>query len=289
MGKDENLLKPRKRLFNINLQLFNDGMFSGIEGVNPILADPEPEPIPEPVADEPPVADPEPVIDDPSPEPPAEPAPAEPQVDFNAMFSQLKEDIANGFKQITPEPTPEEPKPEPTPEEVEAQREEFLSKLMENPEDIINQKAMEIANKMFDDKIARLQEQNHEQQTWVEKARNFFDTHKDVNAQDIQNILSEKQYLLNSENPYEEAYKLLKFDDVKTQATPKTFEEMLQDEANMAKVLENPALRQKVLESLKNNNAPVVMGGKQGQVSVTPENKPKSFSEATRMWMDSTK
>lgn len=278
MGKKE-------KLFKIDLQLFNDGMFSNIEGVNPILEEPSPEPEVEPEVDVPQEPDPEP-----SPEPTPEPTPAEPkepEVDVNAMFAQLKDEIAQGFKQITPEPTVQEPAPEPTQEDIEAQREEFLNKLMENPEDVINSKAMEIANKMFDDKIAQLNQQHQEQQTWVEKARDFFDAHDDADGESLKQILQERPYLLQSENPYEEAYKLLKFDDVKAQATPQSFEDMLADEANMAKVLENPTVRQKVLESLKTNKAPTVVGNKGGQVSVTPENKPKSFEEATKMLMGS--
>lgn len=301
-------MKKKFNLPPLNLQRFADGegentsVFGFDTGVaNPLLADDTV--VANPLADDTTVVA-EPIIDDNSNDDTVvvddvvEPAPQEQQIDFTDIRNKL-DTILNKVDKQEEEPTPQEPQePEPpklTDEEIEQLNNDFYLKFTEKPleamQDLINQRAEEIAN----EKIAPIQQHFQQEQQmnyWRGEIDKMEQAHPDFKemANDISEIIKSDESIRNAKNPLELAYKVIKSDKLEAKMTKEArpLSEQIKDEGTLKELLKNPEIKNMIFNELKTDKAeiPQVIGGR-GQTSVNVGDKPKNIRDATKAWLNS--
>ncbi|MBO8161335.1 MAG: hypothetical protein H0Z24_06825 [Thermosipho sp. (in: Bacteria)] len=280
---------------NINLQLFADGMFSGeaVEGLtNPLLETPQEETpqeetpqeeTPEPQEEQ--LQEPQEMQQEPQQEIQQE-TPQE-EFDIKTYLDNLMQNINEKLESLKPQT--EEEINQITQEDIEKLNEEFMEKFYENPRQHLAEFVKQIVDEATRPYKEKLEEQERKEY-WNNLAQEFAKTHPDYldYVEDMARILQEKSYLQYAQNPYLEAYKLAKAERLSNQ--PKTLEEMLNDEENLNKIIQNEKIRNLILKQVmtekKNQEIPNVIGN-QGTSVPTPEETPKSLKDATKAWLKS--
>lgn len=210
--------------------------------------------------------------------------------DMRAYLDSFRQEVNEKIETIAP-PQNEQEYNEPTEEEIEAEREEFWNKLTEEGPKFLEKQIEEKASQIAETKFREIRQQEiqaqQQQQHWENRFNQFVSEHED--AQEIIpqmiDLLENNPHLQAHSDPYDLAYKMIKFDQLQPQQ-PQNIEDMLQDEQVIEKVLQNDTVKQKFLESLKSNKAPVTISNA-GTAPATPKQEMKSFREATRAFISS--
>lgn len=176
--------------------------------------------------------------------------------------------------------------------DLEAQKEEFLNKFYDNPQETVARMAEEIAKKMVEP-IYKEREAAQKQQEWNIRATQFKEAHPDMPeyTQHMVDFLSENPEIADKENAIELAYNYAK--GLKYQA-PKSHDELLNDPEFVQKIISNENIKNEILKAtaagIKKGNPPPVISGNAatgGKPVVTPPQEAKSFKEAGQMFLKS--
>ncbi|TCO79128.1 hypothetical protein [Marinisporobacter balticus] len=194
---------------------------------------------------------------------------------------------------------PPQQEPQKTPEELEAERTAYAEQLADlqytDPiayREAIMQEAKEQALAEFQairqQEIIQQQQQYQEQQKWNNTFETFKKDHADVDKYlpKMIELLQQNPHYQQDKDPYSLAYTIAKTQDTQANTPPTTLEGIMQSDQFKQQLAQNPEARKLILESMKNNQAPPVIGGGTGTTSVTPQNKPKSFKEATKGFLE---
>jgi hypothetical protein len=315
----------QKKIDKINIQLF--GAFD--EAANQMIKafdepQPGPEPSPEstPQPEQEPTPQPEPQPqdqpkdNDPEPEPKPQPQeksddkvpfePDEPEFDIKDFITKVDTKLDEVYKKI--DESQQLPQPQKTPEELEAEAEakkqELLDRLMENPEAVLKEFYEEQR------KIEKKQEEEAQRKAAEERekfemiADEFLSNNPDAvkYIDDMAKIINSYDFLKQNEKSLEIAYRMAKgekFDSVRAEyeklsKQPKTIEEIIADEENFNKLIQNEkifnAVVEKYIKDIGSGKAPFVIsnGGSTGKPPVSaPTEKPKSFKAATEAFLKS--
>lgn len=181
-------------------------------------------------------------------------------------------------------------------EELEArmaqENEEFWERLQANPKETV----MELAQQIADEKVRPIleKEQQRERMSQInDQIASFEKQHPDLKeyVPDMVRILSENPQMQESPRALELAYKAAKADVLETRlgSAPKSIEDFMKDDEQKKQLLSNEDLRnmfiQDYLAGIDKGSPPSVVGSEKtgGQPSLTPETKPKSIREASKI------
>ena len=211
--------------------------------------------------------------------------------DVKSYLEQLNEQIQE-LKPAGPEGAAEST--EPTEEELQAQLEqqndEFLNEFYENPMGKITELAKQIADQQLQP-IMQERQQEQQRQHFDQTISEFEKTHPDFNdyVESVIEKLQTNPEISNSPKALELAYKLAKADSL--EKAPHSVDDLLADESNMEKLLQNETLRDRILQdhmsNVSNKRPPQgIREGSSGQAPLHGGESPTTLKEGTEKLME---